>query len=232
MHATHLKLTTALALAALCSAAHAAPLTLFSDKALFLATTGASAASGPLPNLGIIADGGETLGSITFSQVGNHSMFIGTNGLRNSDWTALLAGNDIAINDTENLNISTATPVFALGFDFVEPSLGGAGLGGCFVSTCTDSTFSVTLKAGAATVGSFQFNVEDDIAGFVGVWSDLAFNGVEVRETSGGIDNEYYGRVFTSNASPAPVPVPAALALLGSALGLLGWMRRRAQQYC
>lgn len=220
-----LKISTSVMLTAIMAGVDAAPLTIFSDKTAFLAATGATSASGSLPDIGFIADGSETVGSITFNQAGSHSLFIGTTGTGVGDWTTSLPGNEIAINDTEDLNLSTATPVFALGFEFAEPSLGGSGTGSCFVANCIDSTFTVTLKAGISTVGSFQFNVQDDIAGFVGVWSDVAFNGIEVRETSGGIDDEFYGHVFSG--SVAPVPVPAALPLLVSALGMFGVLRRR-----
>ncbi len=91
--------------------------------------------------------------------------------------------------------------------------------------TCVDSTFTVTLKSGVATVETFQFNVANDIAGFVGVWSVAAFDGVEIRETTGDIDDEFFGQVFTS--ASAPVPVPAAIWLFGSAFGGLGFLRPR-----
>lgn len=118
------------------------------------------------------------------------------------------------------MNLLTTAPVFALGFEFAEPATGGNGPGTCFVSTCIDSTFTVTLK-----IGAFQFNVADDTTGFVGVWSDAAFNSAEIRETTGGIDDEFYGQVYTS--ATAPVPVPAAVWLFGSAFGGLAFMRRR-----
>ena len=48
----------------------------FTDKAAFLATTGASSATGPLPNLGGVASA--TVGSVTFSPApGGDSLSIG-----------------------------------------------------------------------------------------------------------------------------------------------------------
>jgi len=59
------------------------------------------------------------------------------------------------------------------------------------------------------------------------MWGQLDFNGVEgVRRFviemagSGAIDNVTY--------TMSPVPVPASVWLFGSAIGILGWMRRRA----
>lgn len=57
----------------------------------------------------------------------------------------------------------------------------------------------------------------------VGIVSGGQFNGALRAETS---NNSNYLVDFTSTI--APIPVPAAAWLFGSALGLLGWMRRRA----
>jgi len=176
----------------------------FSDKTIFLAATGATSATGPLPNLGQIPGGAaatQTVGNVTFSlSPPSSALFIGTGGA--ADWTVRLPGPDIGISDVENLNMDLASPVFSLGFDFVKPQTDpnvNAAFG--------NSTFTVTLKNGATTVDSFNFSSPSiafptDTADFVGVWSDAAFNRVEIRETVGGIDNEFFGQVYTGIAPP------------------------------
>jgi hypothetical protein len=227
----------ALTLGTAVSPAHAALLT-YSDQATFLAATGATDATGPLPNLGLRDDtvtpgsSTTTVGSVTFHAarwaMGDDGFVIG------GDWTTLLPGVDIAISDgpggspDESIDITFASAVYSAGFDFSEPSLDGIVQNGCYTA-CVDSTFEVTLKDGATTVGSFQFNAADDTAAFVGVWSDVAFTALEVREIVGTDDDEFYGRVYTGN-TPA-VPEPATLALLVPALaGLAHLGNRRARR--
>lgn len=218
------RLLTGALLATSLTAAQAASLTLFDNRDDFLTATGASAASGPLPNLGATGSA-TTLGSITFNEVPGHGLFIGVAGVGITEWTPLISPNAVAISDTEDLDLATAAPVHALGFEFVEPSVGGSGPGTCFVATCIDSSFNVTLVNGTTVVGEFQFAAPDDVLAFVGVWSTLAFDRVRIRESVGGNDDEFFGQVFTGTA--APVPVPAALPLLAGALTLLGARRRR-----
>jgi len=178
-----------------------AAITVFTDKATFLSTTGASSATGPLPDLGLIAGGAaasQTVGSVTFTITPPSSeLYIGAAGVNvvpGLDWTAINPGPDIAISDIENLNADLASSVFSLGFDVIEPTTGF----GCNNTTCVDSTFSVTLKNGPTTVGSFQFNAPDNVLAFAGVSSTLAFDRVEIREIIGNNDDEYFGEFYTS----------------------------------
>jgi len=216
--------------------AHAALLT-YSDQATFLAATGATDATGPLPDLGL-RDDGVVPGSST-TPVGSATFYaarwvMGADGVAGFDWTTLLPGHDIAISDSatggadESLDVSFTSLVYSAGFDFSEPSLDGNVQDGCY-ATCVDSTFEVTLKNGAATVGSFQFNAADDTAAFVGVWSSVAFDKLEIREIVGTDDDEFYGRFFTGDVALAPEP--AVLLLLGpglAGLAAMGRARRRA----
>ena len=77
-------------------------------------------------------------------------------------------------------NFSAAVPepgTLALWFDFVEPELDP------FVgSTFFDTTVGVVLLDGLVEVGAFTFNAPNDVAAFVGVWSDLSFDRVEFRD--------------------------------------------------
>lgn len=218
------------------SAPASATLLTYDDQATFLAATGASDATGALPALGERDDAvtpgssATTVGAVTFHAT---RWFMGAvSGVVGSDWTTRLPGVDIAISvgpggsADDSIDISFVSAVYAAGFDFSEPSLGGAVQNGCYLP-CVDSTFEVTLENGNTTVGSFQFNVVDDTAAFVGVWSSLPFTSLEVREIVGRDDNEYYGRVYTGN-TPA-VAEPAALALVPALAGLaaVGKPRRR-----
>ena len=192
------------------------------DKPTFLASTGASSLTGALPDLGYV--GTTTLISGTTISIAppSSALFIGASGVGGVvDWYVPLPGNDIAISDSENLNFDLPSAAFSFGFDFVEPDKTMPSWGGSPV----DSTFGVTLKSGGSAVGSFSFNRPDDLVGFVGVWTDFSFDRVEIRETAGGIDDEYFGEAY---AGTNPVPEPTILWLLGSGLSALA-LRRRAR---
>jgi len=189
----------------------------FSDQATFLAATGATCASCPMPDLGFGVPAGTpvVVNAVTFTSVSpSGNLFIGGTGVGvpNNDWTSLIAGNDIAISGPSNLDVGLTAPVFSFGFQFHEPTCNNTntgnncGLGvlgqveiGTAVTTGNevDSTFTVTLKNGVNTVASFQFNAPDDVASFVGVQSDMSFDKVEIRETVGGDEDEHFGEFFT-----------------------------------
>ena len=187
----------------------------FDDKTEFLNATGATDATGPiLPAMGFGNHGSVTIGSVDF--VITRFAIV--------DWSARLPDLEIVISDgvnnlpNESIDAVFAAPVFSAGFDFVEVE-NDPNLNGSFV----DSTFEVTLRNGATSVGSFTFNAPNDTAAFVGVWSETAFDRLEIRETVGTDDNEFYGRFFTGATA---LPEPSTLAVL--ALGGLTMLRRRA----
>ena len=189
----------------------------FSDKAQFLASTDSTSATGPLPNINFTYGWSQTIGNATFSVPSTSELYIGGGTL---DWTLLHPGNDIAISGPEDLNVDLASPVYAFGFDFVEPKDTS-----CYIG-CSDSTFSVALKNGATTVDTFMFNAPDDVLAFVGVWTDTSFNRVEIRDISATIDNEFFGEFYTG-IPHASVPEPATLLLLGSGMAGIVVVRKR-----
>jgi hypothetical protein len=196
----------------------------FTDQATFLGATGATSATGPLPALGATGTVSTTIGSVTFSPgPGATNLIFGPP----PDWTTRLAGNELAISGVEDLNLQTASPVSALGFNFVEPQ-SDPNVNETFI----DSTFTLSLFLGAAPVGSAVFTPPNDVASFMGLSSTLLFDRVEIRETIGGNENEFFGEVFT-RVGPLPgpggsVPEPSTLALLLGALGLLAKRRQRS----
>jgi len=205
--------------------------TVYADRAAFLADTAAVSATGSIPDLGAGVYAA-TLGSVTLTDpdgaygffVGGASYYVGIPGF---DWSPLNPGHDIAINHMEHLNVGFSASVYSAGFDFVEPGPLDPDhpyANDSFYSYA-DSTFDVTLKQGASVVGSFQFNAPDGTLAFVGVWSDSAFDRMEIREISGGIEDEYFGQFYTGSAAPVPEPETYALMLAG--LGLVGFAARR-----
>jgi hypothetical protein len=208
------------ALAVASSSAHAA-LIVYTDKASFLADTGAASATGPLPTATI--DGSFPLpvfGSIVFIPSGGHTINI------DPIWSSVIPGNDLQVGGGtgENFAIDPVAPVFAMGFDAHEPSGG------------TDSTFVISLLFGATPLGTASINFPDDQLAFFGIWSDTAFARLLVLETIGGIENEYFGEVYTSTRAyvvpppppPAGIPEPMTLSLFAAGLAGMGWLRRRA----
>ena len=73
------------------------------------------------------------------------------------------------------------------------------------------------VKNGATSLFSFTFNAPNDTAAFVGVAGATLFDRVEIRETVGTDDNEFYGRVY---AGTQAIPEPSSL--ISAALGLAG----------
>jgi hypothetical protein len=189
---------------------NAASVTVYDDKTTFLNETGAVGTS-PFPNLG------GTLSSfshenLTFTPTGLRTLNLHRN------WTNHLPGIDLAVNGIEHLNVDTLKPVSSFGFDFVEsqferiPGYDVLAVNAPFF----ESTFQVTLVNSGTVIDSFEFSKPNDITTFVGVKSDQLFNRVEILETVGAADNEFYGTFYTSQAEPVPEP----LTILGSATAL------------
>lgn len=189
------------------------------DKTTFLSDTGATSSTGILPNLGNVGLTPITIGTVVFKSASGN-LYVGgsgtlpVSGTTSSDWTSLIPGNSMAISNVESMDVTFDSSVYSAGFDFVEPT--------CFKSECSgdqtgdigtnvndgfvDSEFTVTLKLGVTTVGTFTFNVQNDIASFVGVTSDSPFDKMEIRETIGDSENEYFGEFYSSSTPPNEAP--------------------------
>ena len=170
----------------------------FDNRTGFQNTTGASS-NGAIPDLGAVGTS-VTIGSITFSlALGGDSLAVGASGTpAEPDWYPNLPGNDIALG-YENLQLQFATPVYAFGFDFVEPNLSMPPFGG----TPGDSTFEIVMYRGAAEIGRTTFNAQDDEPGFVGVWSYQPFDRVTIIDLSGNDDDEFFGQFYIGK-NPKP----------------------------
>lgn len=204
-----------------------AALITFSDKTTFLASTGAASATGALPNAGAVG-AGYTVGSVSFTTLSGQ-FFIGAANLFPgvvTDWSAAIPGHDIAISGEESFRADFLAPVYSLGFDFFEPIVNSPinpKTDDCF-APCFDSTFQVTLFSGATALGSFTYNAPDATLAFVGVWTDVAFDRVEILDLNLKNDDEYWGEFYTGTT---PVPEPGTVVLLGSGLLALYLRRRR-----
>lgn len=203
-----------------------ASLVTFTNKLTFQSATGATSATGPLPDVGAVGPG-YPVGTVSFTSLSG-GLFIGTGGafpLLVTDWSATLPGNDIAISDNENFQVDLSSPVYSLGFDFFEPNVFSTAYpvtDDCF-APCFDSDFQVTLFSAGNPVGSFTYNAPDATLAFVGVWTDFAFDRVVITDLTTTIDDEYWGEFYTGTT---PVPEPGSLILLGSGLFAL-YLRRR-----
>lgn len=177
----------------------------FTDRTDFLNGTGATDCTGTLPQLGLIPGGAGArlhLGCATFSITSPAF------NLFSDEFTPLLPGFELGISDVENLNADFDSPVFAAGFDFVDRTTGDPDCPGF------DSIFTVTLLNGSTTVGSFTFNAPNNIASFIGVQSSTPFSRLQIRETTGGCENDFFGQFYVT---PVPEPSTWSLLLLGGA---------------
>lgn len=200
--------------------------TTYNSLASFQAGTGATSATGPLPAIGMTSSA--TLGSVTVQAPSWLTV----------DWITALSGYEIGVSNgagntsvpnsyyNDGIDVNFASPVYAAGFEFYQPTTPGVHLNGCNVPVCVDSQFQVELKLGSTSVGVFAWTPGKDQVDFWGVASSQAFNRMEIRETVGTDDNEFYGQFYTSALAPVPEPGTSALMLLGAA-GLAGARRLR-----
>ena len=200
-------------------------ITVFDNRTDFLSATGAieaadfhdAAPSGP--DMGTSF----TLGNLTFSSPTGYKLWI-------RNWSDRLDNEELAISGLEDLDvdISLGGEVHSFGFEFVEPEndMNLSGWGKHDPTYFVDSTFTVSLFSGATPVDSFTYNAPNDQAAFVGVWSTAAqgFDKVEIRETTGGIGNEFFGEFYVGTE---PVPVPGAVLLGMIGLGAVGVKLRK-----
>lgn len=187
----------------------------FDNRADFLASSG-EATDRPNPTFGF------TRGAVNFSGVTLQAA-PGSNVGSNNGFSTLIQ-NEIAQSGVENFNVSFSETVFGFGFDVLDPLQSTAALDGCNVSTCFDSTFSVALFSAGSLIDTVSFNPDTDVLAFFGVLSTVGFDSVQVRETFGTDDNEFFGNFVTT---AAPVPLPPALAMFLGAVGVLGLVARR-----
>jgi hypothetical protein len=199
------------------------------DRTTFIAETGVTSATGPMPNIGNVGTSSIVIGSVTLKSISpSGDLWVGTfDGTDddipdaddsiispyNPDWTSLISGNSTAISGSENLNATFSTPVYSAGFEFVEPScttniisctgdqLGDIGAN----APVFDSEFQVDLSLGLTPVGSFTFNATDDVLSFIGVKSTDPFDTMIITENEDSSDNEYFGEFFTSDVSASAI---------------------------
>ncbi|NUM37226.1 MAG: hypothetical protein HUU50_21995 [Candidatus Brocadiae bacterium] len=170
---------------------HAATLTTYvHDITGFLLATGATQAtdaySGPNNVSSYSAPG--AFGNIVFTTLASGLYF-------GSEWTGTLPGNEIAISGLESMKLDLPVYAYALGFHFYD-------------NVGDQSTFTLTLFNNTTNIGSFTFNTPDNVASFVGVSSDVAFNKVQIVETIGDSTNDYYGLFYLSTTA---IPEPSTI---------------------
>ena len=186
---------------------------LYNDRNSFLAESSATPNT-PIPHSG---------GLVTTLSLDQLTITTPSPSFSSDSYSVRLPGNVISVSGIEDLNIDFGSPVYSYGFDFHEPQLDF----GTFAPPI-DSTFSVQLLEGGLPIGSFIYNAPDDTAAFVGVWSDTMFDRIEIREISGGIDNEFFGQSYSGSvALPESVPGPLPILIMPAALRLSRKLRTR-----
>jgi putative Ig domain-containing protein len=162
------------------------------DVSTFVSATGATNATGPLPDAG--AQTSLTVGSVTFTTApGGTTLDFG--GGAGREWYQPLAGNEVRLG-VERLQLDFALPVTAAGFYFVEPHFTMPPHGGA----PADSLYEVTLYNGTTAIRRYRFNAPDDFIVFIGVQSTSSFTRMRIVDLTGNPDDEYFGEVFTKVA--------------------------------
>lgn len=207
----------------LCSAFSATPpaqaLTLYDDRTEFLSDTNATEVS--LEPRGVEVDS-FTLDNLTFTIARPTPE---TLNLANN-WTDRLPGIDLAVNGVESFDVDIANAINYFGFDFVEPEFDPLVNSPVFI----DSTFEVTLLKSGGIIDSFEFTRPNDVASFVGFSSDQSFDRVEIRETVGAAENEFFGSFYVGTATNSESTPEPGLALGYGILGLGAFWKSQFRQ--
>lgn len=166
------------------------PFSLFLSTDAFVAQTSGTVASAPYP--GPLNRPAEPFVSGQISLQG-----IAPSSLNFADWIAdpLVKGGipvliyELALNGNENLIVrSTVGPVFGMGIEFND-AVGGS----------SPSTFQVRMLADGAVVGELDFQTPNSLQqDFVGVWSPVPFDELQILELALANENEIFGQVYTT----------------------------------
>ena len=146
-----------------------------------------------------------TVDTLTFDRVEPNTFNI-------NHFTNLIPENELSFNGIENVNITIAENVNFFGFEFVEPEIDISPISGepSVNEPFFESVFELSLFDDNQFITSLEFARPNDLLTFVGVGSDIAFNKVQVRETIGTADNEFFGTFYTGTGSTATTPEPPA----------------------
>lgn len=214
--------------AAILAAGTAQAVTVYTDETAFVTATGANDVA--LPNLGSVGSS-TTVGDLTLSLNGGgaSNLFVGTSGWESTfgpQFSTLIDGNDIGISGPENFAIDFGLRATAFGMFVHEPTDPGPAAptspNVCNTGSCVDSEFTISLFRNGSAIGSFILNPVDDSADFIGFADSMGFDRIEITETVGTDDNEFFG-----GFKLAVVPLPASLPLLLAGLFGLGALARR-----
>jgi hypothetical protein len=157
------------------------------------------------------------------------------NRLYRDDYTDLLPGNEITASGPDGMDIWLAPEAYSLGFWFAEPTTGATGPDAS--SPFIDSVFEVSLNRHEPSnqppiefTESFNFNVENDSAAFVGIWSDTPIKMLAVKELVDDPSDEFFGDWYAgSTPYVSTIPEPSTLTIW-SMLGLVGFGAWRRQK--
>jgi hypothetical protein len=207
----------------LVTAGSAQAVTFYGDALSFGAAAGPTSAV-DLPDVGNVGTGAYAVGPLTFDSLSGDLYLGGAFG------STLIPGHDTAISGVESLRIGMAPSTTSFGFYIHEPTTNTGFVDACnFV--CVDSTFTISAYLGAVLVGSTVVNPVDDTANFVGLVDLGGFDRIDIVESTGTADNEFFGGFVVGSSAPAVVPLPAALPLLGGGiLGLFAFGRRNRRK--
>lgn len=183
------------------------------DQAEFVAATGASDVTGPLPD-GPGSAATQTVGTITF-------LALPPSTLNFAAWTVGLPDPfELAINGQESFDLQVASPVTSLGIQLEEagaghPNRNGFAIDSDFRVTLCASTFSAGADCPVGDVidtidyGPLESRPPDaELVSFFGVWSATPFAQVSFRELTDPQDgNEFFSRVFTGTAERQNLPL-------------------------
>ena len=197
--------------------------TILSSEATFQAATGA-VAEPAIPDTGVQPGDTGTVGNLTFSVDGTSTTELYF-GLPGSEWSTLLPGNDIALSGPEDMTITSAMALTAIGFYIDEPTTPGGGNTDVCNAPCFPTVFDVSFYLGGTFLENVSIIPNGQLAYF-GFELTSPFDRVEIFDVTSTIDNEFFGGFSIAKAPPA-VPLPAGLPLLLAGLGGLALLRRR-----